>query len=291
MNIRIFFRLIACRIATLKAKALYRLNGTKEIYKKNRIYIDYPYNTAKRQIADISIPRDASGEKGLIVFIHGGGWSMGNKKECRTLLTDWNRNGYVTAAINYRFVNEKTGASEMLDDITDALETIKKVAAGNGVTLKKCLLAGASAGAHLCMLYAYSRREEAPVEPACVVEYCGPCDFSKRDFMLNRWLIKANSFCCGFAYNEENFDEGMANYRAVSPLTYIDTAVPTVIAHGVDDDIVPYSQAEILDKALTDRGIAHEFITYKSGHGVTADKVSFAKTDVIFEQYASEYLS
>ena len=290
MNMILSFRRIISWFVTIATMVYLSIGGIGDVFEMNKVYLDYPYGTAERQIMDICIPKEAEGETGLILFIHGGAWMMGNKKEYRSLLDEWSRKGYVTAAMNYRFVNEEIDAFDIMEDITDALAAAKKVADKNGVTLKKCLLTGASAGAHLCMLYAYSRREEAPVQPACVVEYCGPSDFTKTDFMLNPDLLKPNSYCCGFTYNAENFEEGLPHYKAVSPITYIESAVPTVIAHGVSDEIVPFSQAELLDEALTKQGIAHDFIVYQSGHGVTADKVSFAKTDVLFAQYAAAYL-
>ncbi len=265
--------------------------GTQYIYKNSKLYIDYPYGTEERQTLDLSIPKGASGETGLIVFIHGGGWTMGNKKEYRNDITEWNKKGYVTAALNYRFVDEGVDGDGMMDDITSALGVIRSLAEKQGVTLNKCLLTGASAGAHLCLLYAYSRKDEAPIEPACVVEFCGPCDFTQRDYMMNELIVNVNQLCCGFEYNEENFEQGISYYNNVSPVYYIKNAVPTVIAHGKNDEIVPFTQAEILDKALIENGITHDFVTYPTaGHGLIADTESYKKTMVLFEQYAETYL-
>ena len=70
-----------------------------------------------------------------------------------------------------------------LDDIDMCLAKVKSKAAEKGIKLNGVLLMGGSAGAHLSMLYAYARKETAPLPPVAVCAYCPPVDCSKADFL------------------------------------------------------------------------------------------------------------
>ena len=78
---------------------------------------------------------------------------------------------------------------------------------------------------------------------------------------------------------------------AFSPVSYADTAVPTIIAHGAKDSIVPYQNAVDLDAALTVAGVRHDFVTYaNSDHDLAADKDCEDKVYDLMLEYAYEYL-
>ncbi|HTO94292.1 MAG TPA: prolyl oligopeptidase family serine peptidase, partial [Bacteroidota bacterium] len=55
----------------------------------------------------------------------------------------------------------------------------------------------------------------------------------------------------------------------VSPLTYVRAGLPPVLTiHGDNDQLVPYTQAVRLHKALTDAGVPNRLITVPGGrHG------------------------
>ena len=84
----------------------------------------------------------------------------------------------------------------------------------------------------------------------------------------------------------------IAALDSVSPATYVTSAtVPTIIAHGNADDIVPYSNAVTLDNALTAAGVEHTFITYKNtGHGLDNDSSAASLYEATLIDYANRYL-
>lgn len=43
-------------------------------------FFDMPYGTHERQVVDLCIPNDASGDLGMVLFIHGGAWIGGDKE-------------------------------------------------------------------------------------------------------------------------------------------------------------------------------------------------------------------
>ncbi|MBQ5970408.1 MAG: alpha/beta hydrolase [Clostridia bacterium] len=263
---------------------------------------DLAYGSAERQVLDIELP-DKQGAVSLVLFIHGGGWIAGSKELYRENLQLWAKNGYAAAAINYRYLSDTVKMTDLLDDIDAALAAIKSYAADRGQTIRKALLTGASAGGHLSLLYAYARKDTAPITPACVVSYCGVMDLASPQFIEENglgdlgvmvdWMRKASGVALTKAEYEAksgNYDAYMAALREISPLTYASSAVPTVIAHGEEDNVAPFADAVRMDAALTDAGVPHEFIVYPhSGHGLE-DADSGVRTNEAFVQYALTYL-
>ena len=261
-----------------------------------RSYTDYSYGDEKRQALDLHLPAGKRGETGLVFFIHGGGWVEGDKAIYRDELRKWSEKGYAAAAANYRYVSETIGVQDILDDITAALSAVRTLGLEQGLNLNKCLLTGGSAGGHLALLYAYSQRKTAPVTPVCVVDYCGPAALDDTAFALNEgwspWIQTVLSHCCGKAFTAENFADAAQALKKISPVTYALNAVPTVMAYGKADDIVPFSQAEVLDRALTHSGVPHDLVIYpNSRHDLASDPDADAETARLFERCAAKYLN
>ena len=78
----------------------------------------------------------------------------------------------------------------------------------------------------------------------------------------------------------------------VSPINYVNSnTVPTLLCHGMKDDVVPYSNATTLFELLKKHGVAVELITFQnSGHGLEADSDKSNYADEAFYRYVDEYL-
>jgi dipeptidyl aminopeptidase/acylaminoacyl peptidase len=65
------------------------------------------------------------------------------------------------------------------------------------------------------------------------------------------------------------YPEALATYRARSPVHTVDRiARPVLLVHGLEDTVVPPSQAQVMAEALARRRIRHLFITFPGeGHG------------------------
>jgi dipeptidyl aminopeptidase/acylaminoacyl peptidase len=65
------------------------------------------------------------------------------------------------------------------------------------------------------------------------------------------------------------YPEAAATYRARSPLHAVDRITrPVLLAHGLEDTVVPASQARVMAKALERRGVRHLLLTFPGeGHG------------------------
>lgn len=274
------------------------------LYPGDRIFLDRFYTDAKepRQTYDLVIPRNASGDAGLVLCIHGGGWVEGSKSSYTASLKQVSvEMGVAAACINYRYVSETVGFDDVLDDVSSALFAIKAEGNACGVRFNKVLLTGISAGGHLSLLYAYTRKDTAPIQPVCVVELCGPTDLEDEFYYSEENSVSKavgteyfrNIISHGIKHTilPDDFDPARPALKKCSPIHYIDpSTVPTVFGHGEQDDIVPYQNALDLEKALTTHGVEHTFVSFpNSGHGCE-DKASISKMMKLFFSYIEKYL-
>ena len=257
-----------------------------------------------RQILDLELP-ETDGKTSLVLFIHGGAWIFGGKDVYKDNLPLWKKSGYAAATMNYRYLSDTVHMNDELDDIGAALARIKEVAAANGNEITKVLLTGMSAGGHLSLLYAYARKDSAPITPAAVVSFCGPTDLTRADFLEENYLEHLDGMlnlmvkACGVPITVEeytnktgNYEAFMAALRTVSPISYASSAVPTVFAQGELDPIVPPQGVKDLSAALTAAGIQNDFVSYpNSGHDLADDPDSALRTNELFVQYALDYLN
>ena len=269
------------------------------------IFYDYAYGSNVRQILDLVLPENASGEKGLILFIHGGGWISGNKDQYRSALKTAAGMGYAAAAINYRYVSASVHMDALMADISAALAKIKALAAEQNVQLNKALLTGSSAGAHMSLLYAYKYAEGAPIAPVAVVSNCGPTDLTSAAFIeqnqlgdtaalltLTNWITGMNITAAEYQNKTGQYAAWINALQGCSPLYQVRTgSVPTVLGHGKKDTIVPFDTAAAMEAALAEKGVPHDFVIFpNSGHDLDQDPACAAQMYQLLVQYAQTYL-
>ncbi len=257
------------------------------------------YGTHERQKLDVFIPENVKSDLGLILFIHGGGWVEGDKSAHHGDARHFADLGYVTATMNYRYVSEKLDVFDELDDITLALETVKTKCVERGLNVKKLILSGGSAGAHLSLLYAYTRKEEAPVMPVAACVYCPPVNCGKTDFLkgisgeFEDWKYGVISKCCGLKVTKETFcNEQQQNaLRRISPEGYLTAdCIPTAVFHGKNDELVPIEHTYDFIRLLDEKGIKNDLLIYEnSGHALDKDPETALIAKEIIRIYAERY--
>ena len=161
------------------------------------------------------------------------------------------------------------------------------------------MLNGASAGAHLALLYGYSRTNTSPIKIACIASHSGPTDLADAKFYSETstlgtkdYIYDLMSKACGKKFNEKTFNFAVPALKKASPITYVTKVCPpTVIAHGKNDTVVPYSNAMALNSALGAVGVEHEFIVFKnSGHDLANDPDCEKELNDMLLKYANTYL-
>ena len=256
------------------------------------------YGTHERQVLDLYLPEDLSEVTGLVLCIHGGAWIGGDKSAYTDAAKDLCKNMKVaTATINYRYLSADVTMYDIIDDVDAAVSKIKEIGRENGTDINKMLLTGHSAGAHLSMLYAYSKADTAAITPAAVANMSGPTDMTDENYFVNNDLGTENvlmlvTYATGKRITLENFEESKTELEKIAPLYYVnENTVPTIICHGMKDTVVPYSNALTLEARLKECGVTYDFISYpNSGHGLESDEEQAKYAEELMIEYLNKYV-
>lgn len=122
-------------------------------YASARVSSTVIYGDHDRQQVDVYTPDDAVGDAPLVVFIHGGGWSIGNRSMVQAKPQHFKQAGYVFASAGYRLLPEAPVETQAAD-IGAALRALRGQAEAGGFDPDRIVLIGHSAGAHLAALVA-----------------------------------------------------------------------------------------------------------------------------------------
>ena len=90
----------------------------------------------------------------VILYIHGGGWSQGDKAhDAKTKAEHFAARGYAFASMNYRLVPQAT-VEQQVADVANAVAWLRQHYDVLGIDRRRIVLMGHSAGAHLAALIA-----------------------------------------------------------------------------------------------------------------------------------------
>jgi acetyl esterase/lipase len=113
--------------------------------------VEHAYGADPLQKLDLVKPAGVA-RAPILLFIHGGGWSMGDKTHAAPEKAKWaNGQGWAFASANYRLVPQAT-VEQQAADIVHAIAWLRANAAKEGLDPERIVLMGHSAGAHLAAL-------------------------------------------------------------------------------------------------------------------------------------------
>lgn len=177
---------------------------------------------------DIYLPQtDTDFERATIIYVHGGGFSTGerNSDKIKQFCNQMAGYGYVVASISYRLTRKDKASGFGCDcpaedklntfilavqDVQDATFFLIQNMEQFGINPQKIILAGSSAGAEAVLNAAY-------LPPMCYGLDSGPVSYA-----------------------------GVISMAGAIPDTvviYDESAVPSMLFHGTDDNLVPYATA------------------------------------------------
>lgn len=259
--------------------------------------IPYVTGGGYRQQLDLYFPKDyekAEKPYPTILVVHGGSWSRGSKDEyvfCANWLVP---NGYIVAITNYRLLDTAYFPAQ-LQDCKSAVRWLRANAEKYKIDRKRIGAWGASAGGHLVALmgstagmkeYEAGEHLEQSSDIQVVCDLFGPTGFD-RYASVTPEMVKASGRKILINPDVPNWKE---EWLKASPMFYVKKDMaPTIIVHGDDDELVPYEQSVIYDKALREAGVDCQFITIKGGkHG----GAPFLQPDILkqIEDFFAKYL-
>lgn len=264
---------------------------------------DISYGDKKSNKFDLYLPKDNSKENyGLVVYLHAGGFTSGDKIGDKDTLAWLCSKGYVACGINYTLRTDTNNASVYTQsmEIKQAMPVVIEEAKKLGYNINEMAISGGSAGGTLAMLYAYRDSETSPVPVKLMFEMVGPSSFYAEDwgvYGLNQDTDESRKAAAGLfgimagveltpeMIKTKEYEELM---KPISAFMWInENSVPSVIAYGTHDRVCPFNTVRHLIKALQDNNVDYKYFEGKhSGHGMQND-------DKVFEQYmktVDEYL-
>ena len=244
--------------------------ATREFGNGVRMYGDLTYSDVvgyRPLKLDLYLPENAASGAPLpvVVWFHGGGYRIGNPRSDWTY-GDWSAvlarlsaRGYAVAGVTYRFKQEASYPAQ-LEDAHAALAFLRMHAGRWNLDKQRVYSWGLSAGAHLALMVGVMSPNADPQhQVAGAVDWFGPTDFaanrSERSLQSHSVLLGCPATC-----TDERFTEA-------SPATYVSAKTPpTLIVHGVEDNLVPIEQADILYDRMKRAGAR---VTYDRMEGMS----------------------
>ena len=256
---------------------------------------DVAYGAAGNRplLLDIVRPKqEAKDPMPVVVFIHGGGWSGGNKQAGLPLLVPLAEKGYFCVSVGYRLTGESPWPAQ-LHDCKAAIRWLRANAQKYHLNPDKIGVWGASAGGHLALMVGLTS-DQADLEGqsgspghssrvACVVNWFGPTE------LLAAWkdptlppMVKnvLDQLVGGSAEQKQEV------LQAASPLSYVSKDDPPVLTmHGTKDPIVPFSQATMFNEAMKKAGAVSYLVPVENaGHGFGGPEI-FQRVHAFLEKY------
>lgn len=235
-----------------------------------------PYFNEHGNKYDLYIPAnlDKEQEQALILFIHGGGFTSGEKKSGDIWCKYFAAKGYITATMEYTVHNkEHTSNIHIMNHEVDACVTeIYSQCAKMGYQVTRMATTGESAGGCLAMLYAYSQPNTAAIPVKFVFQLTGPAHFNPVSWGHTEPESAAAflSLMSGETITKEMITSGSAEgcWKAISPACWItENSVPTLCGYGVHDKVVNPEIKNALFDEFEKNGVPYDYIEYpKSNH-------------------------
>lgn len=224
------------RIYDVGSYALNRLTPRKGYLVQENV----AYGLRARHRLDLFRTQTPREHRPLIVFVHGGAWMHGDKKDYRFIGEAFAKEGFDVAVINYHLAPEHIFPAS-IDDLSLALNYLNVHQIKYQISTEKVVLMGHSAGAFNVMSALYHPK---PYEIQCrsqitaIIGLAGPYHFD----------YKGDPICA------DAFDQNRP-YQEVMPYYFVESnTVKHYLLVAENDDVVGLSNAVDLDRRLKEKG-------------------------------------
>jgi alpha-L-fucosidase 2 len=227
---------------------------------------------------DVYTPKEARGPYPTVLWVHGGGFVSGDKKQFPRLVLDplFDR-GWAMVSVNYRLSPQHPFPAAP-DDVESGISYIKKHAREWNVDPNKLVLMGESAGGLLVSVAGARARPENHV--AAVVSFYGehdlilrvtenPCIMDGKAVPMPPGGCLSPGIAAFLGIKEVN-DDTTKIVREASAVTYVKKDMPPyLLIHGTREFHVPFEQAVSLKMAMDKAGADCKLIPILGGaHGL-----------------------
>ncbi len=189
----------------------------------------------------------------VVLYVHGGGWSKGDKTGLVAYRKALTSKGIAVATVNYSLAPASVFPTN-IQDLKCAVRYLRANAAGYNIDPDHIGAYGGSAGGHLVNLLGttgdltdWDTGDYPGISShvAAVVDMYGPTDLTIEFNGNSPDLLKS-------AFGDSSYKDGADQ----SPITYVSSDDPPfLIIHGEEDDLVPFEQSQVFYDALLAAGV------------------------------------
>jgi acetyl esterase/lipase len=243
---------------------LVALSG-RTVFAEDRLDIEYGHASGESLRLDAHIP-DGTGSFPVVMMIHGGGWTSGDKhKDITVVLEPLTKSGEFTwFTINYRMAPTNHWPA-CYEDVQAAIRWVKAHASEYKGDPQRVALMGYSAGGQLACLAAVQAKDDTRVQ--AVVGFSPPTDMVA-DTERRGGLSKSLQALFG---KETVDDPTKVLLKEMSPIDFVKPGLPPFLfIQGDSDKTVPHDQTLAFMAKLKENGVTNDIITIKGApHRIT----------------------
>lgn len=268
---------------------------------KGSIVSDLQYDDTKPENKyDLYFPEEKSGDGtyGFVMYIHGGSFTGGERSEGKNWCKHMAMRGYVAATMDYTVVKpgQESSLPNMVEEIYTCVNAIKSECFTRGYELTEMTVTGVSAGGCLAAMYAYSKAKSSPIPVKFLFQETGPMYFepiwwgnssgpeSQAEFLQ---LLAGTNITPEMITNGEY----KSVVEAISPACMVqEGSVPTLVAYGPNDRVVPVGLKFHLFSALEKYHVPYTYVEFpNSGHAMCHDPKEQLRYVKMVDEFCEKY--
>ncbi len=229
--------------------------------RSKRCFLDVSYGTLPEHKLDLYLPEAGEGPFPLLIYVHGGGWTFGSKRECALdAVFGATGSGWAITSVDYRLVPDAQ-FPEFIFDVKTAVRFLRANAEQYLLNPDRFVIVGDSAGAHIALMvgltadrpeYEGEHFGQAGVSSA-VQAVCAMYGPSALDADENAWYRESglqetrSGPGRGISYARIFGTQSKPLLRLISPVSLVHKDIPPLLLqHGCDDQVVPYQHSAVL---------------------------------------------
>jgi acetyl esterase/lipase len=266
--------------ALFGAQLLAQKKGETPYFKVSDIKYSQKAKDPRLNSLDIYIPRKGSNSP-VIVWIHGGVWTFGDKSDMDYKPEYFTSRGYIFISVNHRLSPDARFPAHV-QDIADAIVWIHNNLIHYSGDPSKIFLMGYASGAHLAALVSvkdHLLREAggslAMIKGVVLLDGVG---FDMASTMPDA-VSKVREWCV------DTFGDSPENWADASPVTYVkagSTAPPHLIIYAGTKSPTE-KDALLLSKKLSEAGIKNKVMNYSKKSNLSINKELGKEEDKVAE--------
>lgn len=234
-------------------------------------------------------PKLSNNSRGVVVFIHGGGWNEGSGSDYKTFARMAADRGLVAVSVDYRLTDVKNNALSLYpwpvqaQDVRCSLGWLSTKASTYGIDMNTVTVLGDSAGGHIALMLGEKNYQtaECPYQDEVgiklVVSRAGPVDLPSWYGMSGFAVDWLDQLLNGTELTAEEMD-------VADPLTNInpDSPVNVLQQQGGKDIVFHQSLSVGYSDALNELGRPHTYQYYPTkGHTFLETEDSSPRNDAL----------